>query len=159
MKWMTRLGAVLTVMLGVFGSCLGPGSDPAPDGAVGTRMAFWSEDRFDRADVAAAAPDDSVALLTDQVEFDAWLDTVAPDLAPGVVTGIDMDTHVVLVGSYARCVSHGMVQGTETGRESVLTFRVLKHEDVECVWAPLTVEVWSIPRADLAGVPVLGPVD
>lgn len=155
LSWMTRVGAAATMMTGLFGSCAAPETDrdPQPSGVdrVGTRVAFWSEDQHERVDVEAVAPDAGVALISTGDEWDAWLAQAPAALGLDGVTTIDLTSDVVVIGSYPRCEASGYVEVESTGATSVLAFGHEQQEPVDCAWSPLTVEVWSIDRAELDG--------
>lgn len=172
MKRLTQLGAMLTLILGLFGSCLersdpeppsgGPSFPAPPATAVGTIIATWDEGQHDRTAVEALVPDGPGApvLLTTPEERDAWVAEASTDLNVTEVADIDMATHVVIVAGDHRCGDRTYVDveeiSTAAGTTSALSVEFLHpDEEIMCVWAPFTVEAWAIDRAELSGEPAL----
>lgn len=155
----THAAVAATTALGIFGSCQESEvttADPPAHRPVGTLISAWGEDRFDSEQVEAIDPQPE-ALFTTQTEFDAWLELADPELGLDEVRSIDLDSTVVVVGSYGNCMAQGHVTVEETGGDSLLSFGSSQIEEVDCDWAPLTVEVWAIDRDDLVGTPQLAP--
>lgn len=152
---MAALGAVLTI-----GGCAlwgggepEEGDDPAGE-QMGQLIDTWSE---------ADAEADGLRALADTVEpggrlliGDAARDDFVADLPRDVdgtvVASTGLDDTVLVVGVYHRCMEEGTVRvQPDTSHIWFAAFAPPEDRDTVCAWAPLTIEVWSVPHSDLGG--------
>lgn len=126
--------------------CSGDASS-GPD-VVGTFVVGWSEAadgdavrRADRGELLVSEPDD----------LDDLIDRASPELDTTELLDVDLDEHVLVVGSYGRCDESSQVVVEDGG--SVLRFVVTKpNEDhpLACEWSPQQIDVWQVARDVLA---------
>lgn len=154
MKHLIATVTVLLLVLGGVALALRLGGNDGPgtgDGSqddwrdVGTVVTTWSE-----ADEASWAswltrlleP----RLVTTEKERTALLARV-PDAVPGraEIRAVDLDEQVLLAGGLGKCNEEGVAQASG----STVRYEIRTIGDWDCDWAPLTVEVWQIDRADL----------
>lgn len=117
---------------------------PLPDEqVVGTHVVTWSEETVDW-DVLEPARGDR--LIRTVEERDAYVELVEPGLDASALTAVDMDQHLLVVATWARCDEYAEV--VLSADRSTLEIRVISESggDVVCVWAPLQVAVWQIER-------------
>lgn len=122
----------------------GQSSDGSSDGSSEPELiASWSE-ADDRA-VELPAPEQ---LPDGPVGTEAELEDLVTVLPPAEeVQDVDLDHHLLVVGTYQDCARDGRIVGT--GEEARFeSFVVPEQKDVRCVWAPYTIEVWQVPRTD-----------
>lgn len=123
-------------------------NDPTGTRVVGSLVVSWSEADVE-ADSLEAIRD--TRLITDSAGRDAFVADLPVQLITpetSAVSGMDMDANVLVVGSFHDCAKAGQVVANATG--TTLTYEVVVTQNIECVWAPLTVQVWQVPRTDLA---------
>ncbi|CAN5819235.1 hypothetical protein BH24ACT8_BH24ACT8_19310 [soil metagenome] len=132
-----------------------PGCGPGlPGGAqeVGERVDAWvqqtgDDDSLERMDRAL---DPGGTLLLDEAGRDAFLETIPPDSDANGVIGVDLDSNVLVVGSYGQCVLQDRVLlDRETGRIWFDTYVEAEDEGTACEWSPLAVVAWAVPHSEL----------
>jgi hypothetical protein len=119
---------------------------------VGTLVQSWSqgEDR----QIQRYAPKDTL-VLADQVARDRFLAGLPADADREPTLAVDLSRNFLVLGSYHKCMDQSRVL-MDSGRTAVWFETFIPREDrnTNCVWAPLTVDVWAVPRDELAGTPV-----
>lgn len=118
-------------------------------GAIGTLVTTWSE-TADPRDAVESLPER--ALLATEGERDEVLSPVADALAVADVMAVDLAESVVVLVSYADCNLRSRVVGGATSGTLRAVVEQAVAGNVQCVWAPLTVDVWEVPHAALGDV-------
>lgn len=135
--------------LAVIGACLTGCGDDGGGGteAVGTLLTGWSE-AYDDTD-AVRRFEGEPRLVSDQADLDAVVELASPELATDDIADADLDQVVLVLGAYPRCDESSTVELADDG--ATLRFIVtIPDNPVDCVWAPLQVDVWAVPRDGLA---------
>ncbi|QGG96587.1 hypothetical protein [Actinomarinicola tropica] len=136
------LRSILAVL--VAGLPLGGCGDDAGSAAPEVDARFvvgWSEADHDRGLLERVGQPDRT--IETPAELDELLQSAAPELDVGALRDVDLDEVVIVVGSYPRCDQTSSVEVVD----GELRFVVVEAEDpVECAWAPLQVDVWSVAR-------------
>lgn len=149
------IGLVLALLFGGCGTSAtsGPSTGPAPTPDPEIELvAGWSEADVPREVLEAVGTPDRV--IHDDAGLEELVEAASPELDVSALRDIDLDEVVLVVGSYPRCGESSLVEvfGGGTGLRFLV---VLDDGPVECVWAPLQVDVWSVPRAGLVDEPGL----
>lgn len=111
-------------------------------------MATWSEAEY--AALGDVDPPLTSRLLATDAERAAYLATLPAAIDTRAAEAVDLAESVIVAGAYGRCVEQGRVLADP------LRFEVYvdpEDEGTSCVWAPLQVEIWEVPRADVGTVP------
>lgn len=143
---------VSVVILLLLGACSQDGQVGAPEPgpsqtAVGSLVITVDERALPR-DVLKDATDGGAVLLTTQDERDL----LATTLSRATIEDVDLSTHVIVAGSYARCTETSSVLLDADREPPGLTFSVHDPEPkVDCAASPLTVDVWTVPLAQTGG--------
>lgn len=133
------------------GSLLGVGGQPEPE-PVGELVAAWSEADHKTEDLRDLADpgDEATYLLRDGSARDGFLTDLPPGIDGEDVRAVDMEDHVLVVGSYHQCVNQGGVNfDAGSSRLWFEDFVAPEDEGTVCDWSPLTVEVWAVPHTEL----------
>jgi hypothetical protein len=119
---------------------------------VGTLVQSWSqgEDR----EIQRYAPK-TTTVLADQVARDRFLARLPADADRESTLGVDLSRNFLVLGSYSKCMDQSRVW-MDAGRTAVWFETYIPREDrnTNCVWAPLTIDVWAVPRDELGETPV-----
>lgn len=122
-------------------------SSTSPTGwhQVGDVVATWSE-ADERSWASWLEPLTTPRLVTTEQERKALLSPV-PTAASNAddVRAVDLEKYVLVVGGLNKCNEEGVVEASG----STVRYTIRKVSDVQCVWAPLTVDVWKVARTDL----------
>lgn len=155
---MAQLIALLVALLaGLFGITPGGPDDPGTDGppspppawTVGTQLAWWGEDRFDRADLGDLPPTGAPRLIETEAQREDFLDGLGDGLDTTALEAADLDTHVLVVTAFHRCTETGALYTAGDGR---VWFAVTTgDETISCYWAPAQLQVWALERREFAG--------
>jgi len=121
--------------------------DPGETRELGRLVATWSQAEY--ADLGAA-PRRASQLLSTDAERTAYLAGLPAGIDTAAARRIDLAESVIVAGAYPRCMEQGRVLADPLRFD---VFVPAKDEGTVCVWAPMTVEVWEVPRADLDRVP------
>lgn len=147
---------VLMLFLGIGTSCA-PQPPEVPAGQdVGTLAASWSEGTSDLPGLSQMLPGDEPLLIDTDEERDAFLarfDAVeVPDTEVEAVRAVDLSSTVIVAGGYARCQEFSAVVYDDSADPPALWFDVRTPDtQVNCAWAPYTVDVWQVPTSVFAG--------
>lgn len=121
-------------------------ADEPVRGAVGTLVTTWTEARDPR-DAVESLPER--ALLATEAERDEVVSPVADALDVADVMAVDLAESVVVLVSYADCNLRSRVVGGATSGTLRAVVEQAVAGNVQCVWAPLTVDAWEVPHAAL----------
>ncbi|MEJ7720824.1 MAG: hypothetical protein WKF58_10420 [Ilumatobacteraceae bacterium] len=153
-----------TVAIGATGCGVAKG--PTADGAepvettsseslvipVGEQVASWSEGNgsVDGEALRKVKSEGSATLLRTAAARDAFVDSLPAGLDPGELASIDLDTNLLVVGAYPKCMEEARVL-TDAAHTSVWFHVYVPERDAGtvCAWSPHTVEVWKVPLAEL----------
>ena len=128
-----------------------PTSEPSgtpSDGGLGVLVASWSEAEY--AALGEVDPPLTSRLLATDAERAAYLAMLPTAIDTRAAEAVDLAESVIVAGAYGRCVEQGRVLAAP------LRFEVYvdpEDEGTSCVWAPLQVEIWEVPREDVGTVP------
>jgi len=119
---------------------------------VGEQVAFWSEGNgsVDGTALRKVKSEGSATLLRTAAARHAFVDSLPAGLDPGELASIDLDTNLLVVGAYPKCMEEARVL-TDPAHRSVWFHVYVPERDVGtmCAWSPHTVEVWKVPLAEL----------
>ena len=140
---MIRLVLILALVLGV-AACDAP--NPPVD-RVGRAVVQWDEESRDPLPQAATSEG---TLLRDEAAWQAWLDTLSPEmveLKQQQLSAVSLEGAVVVVATWGRCTEEARIADLGGGR---IAFQVINTDpSVVCAWTPMRVQVWQVPLTDL----------
>lgn len=141
-------GLALLLALSTLAGC---GDDGAAAGSepIGSLLTSWSEAIDDRD--AVSRFQGGPRLVAESAELDAVIDLASPELDTNDIEGVDLNELVLVVGAFPECDELSSVEAADDG--ATLRFTVIKPDPdnpVDCEWSPLRVDVWEVPRGELA---------
>lgn len=150
---MASLIALLVALLtGLFGGTVdradGP-PFPPPAWTVGTLVAGWGEDRFDRSDLGELPPTDAPWLIETEAQRAQFLAGLGEGLDTTAIEATDLETQALVVTAFHRCTESGALY-TDYSEDVWFAVRT-GDESVNCSWAPAQLQVWALDRSDFHG--------
>lgn len=125
-----------------------PTDSPDGDGRLGELVVSWSE--ADHAGLGDIEPRLTSRLLASDAERAAYLAKLPAGIDTSEAEAVDLEESVIVAGAYGRCMEQGRVLGDPLRFE---VYVAAEDQDTSCVWAPLEVEIWEVPREDVGTVP------
>lgn len=126
--------------------------EPVQPTAVGDLLATWDENTADR-DAMEAVVSHFSGPMRHRNTFDGLAAALADvgEHGPGLVAVQDADpsTAFLLVTGYHRCTERSIVQADPDADPTRVWIEIESDADVECAWAPYTLDVWQVGLAEV----------
>jgi hypothetical protein len=145
---------VIVVSLGLLITLILPAGCGLADGkdTVGMLVQSWSQGEDEA--IQRYAPKDTL-VLADRASRDRFLAQLPAEADRQPTLAVDLSRNFLVLGSYHKCMDRSRVW-MDSRRTAVWLEDYIprQHRQTNCAWSPLTVDVWAVPRDELAETPV-----